>query len=229
MKQWQVRDVMTREVVTATEDTPVAQIAVLLATHRISAVPIVGAVDRAVGVVSETDLLSKLATGRSAGAPARGRKAAALHARDLMSIRPVTIPADASLAAAAKRMQAKKVRRLLVTGEAGQLVGVVSRADLLRPLTRPDTAISQDIVDHVIRRTLWIDTSQVRVDVADGVATLSGAVGRRTTAAIAARLAATVPGVIAVVDRIRYDFDDTSLARSRVSRTHPFSADPFPP
>jgi hypothetical protein len=54
-------------------------------------------------------------------------------------------------------------------------------------------------------------------------------VGRRSTAGIAARLTADVPGVSQVVDRIRFDFDDTDLVRSRVGRTHPFSADPFPP
>jgi hypothetical protein len=126
-------------------------------------------------------------------------------------------------------MQAKNVKRLLVTGEAGQLLGVVSRTDVIRPFTRPDEAIRHDIIDDVLRRRLWIDPSQVPVHVDAGVATLTGAVGRRTTAAIAARLTATVPGVVAVLDRIRYDFDDTALARSRVNTTHPFSAEPFRP
>ena len=61
---------------------------------------------------------------------------------------------------------------------------------------------------------LWIDTRQVQVDVHAGVVTLSGSVGRRTTAAIAARLTADVAGVVAVVDEIRYEYDDSSLARS---------------
>jgi hypothetical protein len=59
--------------------------------------------------------------------------------------------------------------------------------------------------------------------------TLTGAVDRRTTAAIAARLTAQVPGVVAVADELRYDFDDARLARSHVHRTHPFSAEPFKP
>ncbi len=53
---------------------------------------------------------------------------------------------------------------------------------------------------------------------------LTGAVGRRSTADIATRLATAVPGVTRVDNRIRYDFDDAELVRSTVSRTHPFSA-----
>jgi hypothetical protein len=58
---------------------------------------------------------------------------------------------------------------------------------------------------------------------------MTGAAGRRSTVDIAARLAAAVPGVTEVVNRIHYDFDDAELARSKVGRTHPFSAEPFHP
>ncbi|MEU7902677.1 BON domain-containing protein [Actinoplanes sp. NPDC049118] len=84
-------------------------------------------------------------------------------------------------------------------------------------------------VEDVLRRRMWIHPEQVRVGLRDGVATLTGTVDRRSTAGIAARLATEVPGVSHVVNRIRFDFDDTELVRSKVSRTHPFSADPFPP
>jgi hypothetical protein len=83
------------------------------------------------------------------------------------------------------------------------------------------------VIDHVLRRVLWIDTSQVQVHVNAGVVTLTGAVNRRTTAAIAARLAARVAGVVAVINQIRDTFDDTTLTRSRTHRMHPFSAEPF--
>jgi len=77
MREWLVRDVMTRAVVTATADTPIGDVAGLLATHRISAVPIVGDDDRVLGVVSAADLLSKVvAEGPAAGRAARGRRGA---------------------------------------------------------------------------------------------------------------------------------------------------------
>ena len=234
MQQWRVSDVMTTDVISAPEHTPVGDLAVIMSTHRVSAVPIVGDDnDRVVGIVSQADLLAKVAATDPAGAPVlrRGRpaKVVATSARDVMSAPALSITPDAPLSAAARKMQAKKVKRLLVTSSSGQLLGIVSRADLLRLYTRPDTAIRQDVIDHVLRHALWIDTSQVQVHVDAGVVTLTGAVGRRTTAAIAARLTAQVPGVVAVVDEISYDFDDTSLARSRSHRTHPFSAEPFKP
>jgi BON domain-containing protein len=89
-----------------------------------------------------------------------------------------------------------------------------------------DTPIRREI-ENVLRRRMWIHPEQVGASVRDGVATLTGAVGRLSTARIATRLTAAVPGVTHVIDRIRYDFDDTDLVRSKVSRTHPFSADPF--
>jgi CBS domain-containing protein len=215
-------------VITSTPDTPIAEVADLLATHRIGAVPIVGEDDHVLGVVSAADLLPKVAGDRTVfGRPAA--KAEAALARQVMTTRLVTVDAGASLAEAAATMRRKKVRRLLVTDRDGRLRGVLSRTDVLRPLTRPDAAIRDDVVEHVLRRILWIEPTQVQVRVDDGVVTLTGAVGRRSTAAIATRLAEKVPGAVAVVDRIRHDFDDSSLARSRVGRTHPFSAEPFAP
>ena len=233
MQQWQVSDVMTTPVITTPEHTPVRELVGIMSTHRVSAVPIVGDDDRVVGLVSQADLLPKVAaTGVTGARAARRRtatKAAATSARDLMSTPALSISADAPLSTAAKKMQAKNVKRLLVTDPSGQLLGIVSRTDLLRPYIRPDTAIRQDVIDHVLRRVLWIDTSQVQVHVAAGIVTLTGTVGRRTTAAVAVRLAARVPGVAAVVDHIHDAFDDTTLVQSRAHRTHPFSAEPFNP
>jgi CBS-domain-containing membrane protein len=140
----------------------------------------------------------------------------------------LTVNADASLAQAARIMQSRNVRRLLVTGPQGRLLGVVSRGDLLRPYARYDAAIRRE-VEAVLRRRLWIQPEQVGVRVHNGTATLTGAVGRRSTADIVTQLATAVPGVAEVVNQIRYDFDDADLVRSKVSRTHPFSAEPFHP
>ena len=233
MQQWQVSDVMTTEVIATPENTPVTRLVDIMSSHRISAVPIVADDNRVVGVVSQADLVAKIAAAGDTGPRAQRRgmaaKATATSARDLMSTPALSVAPDTSLSAAAKTMQAKNVKRLIVTGDEGELIGIVSRADLLRLYARPDAAIRQDVIDQVLRRTLWIDTSQVEVGVDAGRVTLTGAVDRRTTAVIAARLTGQVPGVVAVVDELRYDFDDTKLARSNVHRTHPFSAEPFRP
>ena len=194
MQQWRVRDVMTRRVVTATTDMPVAQVARLLAVHRVKALPIVDDERRVLGIVARADLAG---AGDTAGA--------------VMTSRPFTVPADAPLSVAATKMRHSNVGRLLVTDSDGRLLGVVARSDVLRPLTRPDTTV-RDTVGTVLRRALWIDPGRVHVDVHDGVVTLTGTVGRRTTAANAVRLVGQLPEVTRVVDRLRFEADDTTPA-----------------
>jgi CBS domain-containing protein len=228
--QWQVDDVMTREVITVGVDAPVGQIASLLERENISAALVTASTGGVLGVVSQADLLAGIADGERDD-PRGGRpmgKATALRAGDLMTTPALSIDADASLTQAARTMQGRNVRRLLVTGPQGRLVGVVSRGDLLRPYARNDAAIRHE-VEAVLRRRLWIRPEQVEVRVHEGTATLTGAVGRHSTADIVTRVVTAVPGVTKVVNHIRYDFDDAELVRSTVSHTHPFSAEPFHP
>jgi CBS domain-containing protein len=215
---------MTTDVVTAAPQASVAELAGLLTKNRISGIPIVADDARVVGVVSEADLMANVARAD------RGRgDATAPRASDLMTRPVLSVSSDTSLAAAAKKMRAKKVKRLIVTDGDDRVLGIVSRADLVRAYTRSDDVLRRDITSLVLARTLWIDPTQVQVHVEAGVVTLTGRVGRRSTAGIAARLSARVPGVVTVVNDITYEFDDTALSRSRVNRTHPFSADPFGP
>jgi CBS domain-containing protein len=158
MQQWRVSDVMTTEVITTPEHTPVTKLVDIMSTHGVSAVPIVADDNRVVGVVSQADLLTKIAAAADPGPRGQRRgmaaKATATSARELMSTPALSISPDESLSAAAKTMQAKNVKRLIVTGDAGELLGIVSRADLLRLYARPDTAIRQDVIDHVLRRAV---------------------------------------------------------------------------
>jgi CBS domain-containing protein len=228
--QWQVDDVMTREVITVGADTPVGQVASLLNQEDVSAVPVTADDGRVLGVVSQADLLAGIA--RDDGSfSARHQpvgEVSPTRAGDVMTAPALSINADASLAQAARTMHFRKVRRLLVTGAQGQLLGILSRSDLLRPYARSDAAIGREVEDVLCHR-LWIRPRQVSARVDNGMAVLTGEVGRRSTAGIAAQLIAAVPGVTRVVDRIRYNFDDADLVRSKVQRTHPFSAEPFPP
>jgi osmotically-inducible protein OsmY len=105
-------------------------------------------------------------------------------------------------------MDDEQVKRLPVTDELGRLVGIVSRGDLLRVYLRPDTAVESDVVEEVLRRTLWVEVGAVKVRVHDGVVTLSGRTDRRSTAQLAVKLTQAVPGVVDVVDRLGFDFDD---------------------
>lgn len=232
MKSWLVRDVMTADVATVAEQTPYREIVDVLTARRVSAVPVIDAFRHVVGVVSEADLMSKVEfTGeehvrrffqRRRQREARS-KAGGEVARDLMTTPAITAMPDTPLATAARRMAESGVKRLPVIDELGRLAGIVTRSDLLRVYQRPDGEVRDDIVEGVLRRSLWIDTGKVAVDVTGGVARLTGQLDTRSLTRLAVQLARSVPGVVDVVDELSYDFDDTVLVDSRVTRLRPFS------
>ncbi|MGE5828024.1 MAG: CBS domain-containing protein [Micromonosporaceae bacterium] len=219
MPRWTVRDVMTEQVVSVTEDVPYREIVETLAHHAVSAVPVVGADGRVLGIVSEADLLHKMEfTGlephlrlleRKQRRTARA-KASGDTARDLMSAPAVTVSPEVALSAAAQAMEQERVKRLPVVDDQGRLVGIVSRRDLLRVYLRDDESVREEIRRQVLHRTLWIDPETVSVSVERGVVTLGGSVDRRSTAQIIVRVCETVPGVVEVVDDIAFDYDDTA-------------------
>jgi len=163
----------------------------------------------------------KLFTGRSRR-QARV-KSAADRAGDLMTAPAVTTTPETSLAAAARLLDAHDIKRLPVVDEEGQLVGIVSRADLLRIYTRTDDQILEDIHQGVLRQTLWIDPKLIEVDVISGVVRLRGKADRKTTAMLIAHLCGGVAGVTQVQDELTWDFDDTKMTDPAYYRSHPFS------
>jgi CBS domain-containing protein len=142
MRHYEVRDVMTADPVTVTPATPIKDLADILVTRRIEAVPVVTPQGRVTGVVTEADLLRKEQLKRdpdgshSRHLPYRDRRAIATAetAGELMSLHPATVRAAATAAEAARLMDLHQVRCLLVTDEGGKLLGVVSPRDLLRVL-----------------------------------------------------------------------------------------------
>lgn len=91
----------------------------------------------------------------------------------------------------------------------GRLVGIVSRADLLRVHLRSDAEIREDVVQEVLRRVLAVRDGLVTVEVRHGDVTLAGRLDRRSAVDLAGRLAGQVSGVVRVTNAIAYDADDT--------------------
>jgi CBS domain-containing protein len=233
MKSWLVRDVMTANVATVAEETPYREIVDILTARRVSAVPVVDSFRHVVGVVSEADLMHKVEFAgedhvRHLFAGRRQRtarsKAGGENARDLMTAPAVTVLPDTRLAGAARRMTEEGVKRLPVVDDLGRLVGIVTRGDLLRVYQRPDDQIRADVVDGLLRRSLWLDTGRVTAEVRGGTVTLAGQLETRSLAQLVVHLTGAVPGVVEVVDELSYDFDDTAVAHARAARSHPFSA-----
>ena len=184
-----VRDVMTTEVVTVQPSTPFKEIVARLARHRISAVPVLDADRRVLGVVTEADLLLKqehldavtnVPLVWSKHRRREREKAAAVVAGKLMTAPVITVPPTATVAEAARRLLAAGVQLVPVVDETDRLVGIVSRADLLTVFTRPDQAIESEIMDDVIVAEFMMAPSRFFIHVDDGVVVLQGRVERRS-------------------------------------------------
>jgi CBS-domain-containing membrane protein len=189
----------------------------MLAERKISAVPVVTDQGRLVGIVSEADLLRKEQYHEessrrrrliSSSERASRAKAEGDVAGDLMTSPVVTIGPAATLTEAARLMIKQNVKRLPVVDDAGDLVGVVSRADMLWVFLRPDSEIAEEIREEIFRRRLRAELTY-QVDVTDGIVELSGQLERRTSTEIAERIARTVDGVVDVVNKLTYRYDDT--------------------
>jgi CBS domain-containing protein len=203
-----VEQLMTAPVITVRPNMSLKEVAVLLVEHRISGVPVVedGAV---VGVVSEGDIVAKeqgVATPAPDGLLAWlfggddeeiTAKLAARTAAEAMSSPAVTIEPWRNAAAAAALMTDRGVNRLPVVDQ-GLLVGIVTRADLVRAFARADWEIERDIRDEVILRGFWMSPEGVRVQVLDGEVTLAGEVENDLVAELLPHEAQRVPGVISV-------------------------------
>ena len=178
-----VEDVMTTSVVTADRLTPYKEIARLLAEYRISGLPVLVAGWQVVGVVSEADLLEAQDTAAqqaSIGTVSRICRVRAIRhpsltAGELMTAPPVTIHPDATIQAAVRAMNTHHVSRLPVTGADRQLIGIVSRRDLLSVFLRPDTDIIDD-VRRVLDEIPLIHPAGVIVTVRHGVVTLTSTI-----------------------------------------------------
>jgi len=212
-----VKDVMTTRVVAVRKDATFKDIATMLHQHRVSAFPVIDDGGKVIGIVSEADMLAKEALAAGSGIPGivPGRlssplrhmesgKAGAATAAELMTKPPVTITPDEPVTSAARLMYHCKVKRLPVVTEDGQLVGIISRADVLSVYSRPDSEIKQEITQNVILNEFLIDPARFTVTVKDGIVTLEG---RPETVESGRDIVAEVwhvQGVISVRDRLTY-------------------------
>ncbi|AVV44700.1 CBS domain-containing protein [Streptomyces sp. ID05-04B] len=225
MRHDKVGTVMTTDVVRAEYGTPFKEVARLLASHRISGLPVVDEDDKVVGVLSETDLMMHQVTvpdpdgpkhrtrlaELTPGAKRQTAKGKARTAGRLMTQPPVTVHADDTIVQAARTMVRKHVERLPVVDEQDRLVGIVTRSDLLQVFLRPDAEIRTEVIEEVLVRTLSLPPRSVEVSVAEGVVTLSGHMERRSETEIAPSMTRRIDGVVDVVGRLTYRLDDARL------------------
>jgi CBS domain-containing protein len=226
------RDLMTTSVVTLSPDTPVREVARVLAGRGISGAPVVDATGRLLGIVTEGDLIRRLAAPAdrprrwildlllpAAGQAARFARAHGRRACDVMTTDLATVDEDAPVERVANLLEQRRVRRVPVVRD-GRLVGIVSRADLLRAVRAPaderpagERPAAEATDDARIHRALlarmrehpWVDPYFTFADVGDGVVTLHGFCRSEEVKRALRVLAEGVPGV----KEVRMDFAPT--------------------
>lgn len=219
----QAKDVMTTRVISVTPETPVAQIAQTLLDNGISAVPVLTASGEVAGIVSEGDLLHRreIDTERrpswwlrllGGGESARDyTKVHGMTAADVMTRSVVSATEDTNLNEIAHLLEGHGIKRVPVLRD-GRLVGIVSRADLVRGLavraqTMANTSVADDRtirerIDAELRGQSWAAKLMVNPVVEDGVVHLWGFVPTDADRDALRVLAEGIPGVRSVVDHL---------------------------
>lgn len=216
-------DIMTSDVLTVGPETPTTDIATLMMERGVSAVPVVDDQRKVLGVVSEGDLLRRVEAGTekrrswwlalfASNATLAGEyvKSHARRARDVMTAPPVTVGEDTPIADIAEKLERHAIKRVPVVRN-GVLVGIVSRANLLRalatfqataPAAGPDDAAIRTAVLAELRQQRWSTAGGGNVVVSDGVVHLWGAITSEEERRATRVAAENVPGVKSVQDHM---------------------------
>jgi CBS domain-containing protein len=219
----QAEAIMSKPVVGIDPSASIAEAAGLMLSKKLSGLPVIGNDGRLVGILSEGDFLRRgelgterkrsrwleflVSPGKAADeyVRANGRRVEEVMSQDVVTASPA-----ASLAEVVELMTRHHVKHIPVV-EAGEIVGIITRSDLLRALLGvlphgvatviDDEQIRQNIIGKLARQK-WAGNDLINVTVDKGVVTLSGAIfdERERQAAIVA--AENVAGVNAVKDNL---------------------------
>jgi CBS-domain-containing membrane protein len=206
-----VKDVMSTHVIAVRQSASYKEMAAMLRSQRVSAFPVIDDDNKVIGVVSETDLLTKEAlegtVPRTLQSLTRQRVRSQVNgvtAADLMTKPAVTIGPDQTVAHAARLMYNKRVKRLPVVGGDGTLIGIVTRSDVLSVYSRPDPQIQGQITEDLILGTFLCDPARFTVTVKDGIVTVEGTPETTQVGLDIIDAVRHMEGVVAVRDRLTY-------------------------
>ncbi len=206
------KDIMTTPVITVTSQTPVRDAVQLMVERSISGLPVVDESGRLVGIVTEADLLLKEAEPRPAHPVVEWfghwlwlerrvsgyRKVEGRTVGEVMTHNVVTAEEETPVHEIASRMVRHRVNRLPIV-RGGQVVGIVTRADILKVFLRQDAALAaeaQRIVDEFVQ-----DAEDVQISVERGTIAVRGRVASPARRDLLLSQIRGIDGVIAVDDR----------------------------
>lgn len=217
----QAKNIMATDVATVGPQSTIKDVVRLMIRRQISGVPVVDGDHRLLGMVTEGDLLRRVEAGTergcstwrdlfrsNAGLASDYLKSHARTAHDVMTAPVISVAEDAQLSDIAEVMQKYGIKRVPVTRD-GQLLGMVSRIDLIRFLlmkllaTDPATQRETDRMIHdrliaELRTQRWADINEANVEVKDGIVHLWGIIGSPEERAAMRVAAENIPGVRAV-------------------------------
>jgi CBS domain-containing protein len=218
-------DVMTLNVISIEQGASIGDAIRLMLDHHISGLPVVDGSGKLVGILTEGDLLRRAETRTERQRPrwiellrGPGRLAedyVHTHGRkvgEVMTEAVVSVSEDASLAEVVRLMERHNIKRLPVL-RGNALVGIVSRADLMRALAglvQEETLLASPLSDDEIGKdvlaslaeTVWAPRAGIRIAVTDGAVTLAGAITDEKQREALHIAVENVPGVKRVRDRI---------------------------
>jgi CBS-domain-containing membrane protein len=217
----QTFEIMTHPVISVAPEISVVEAARLMLQHRVSGLPVVDDIGCVVGMITEGDLLRRAETGTAPHhsswlefllSPGRlaqeytnahARKVAEVMTKDIVYATPQTAVADV-----VQLMTRRRIKRLPVI-EDGRLVGIISRADLVRALInalveRSDLAVSDDEIYHAILHAIEVERWAPRftIEVKDGVVDLLGTITDERQRTALQVLVENIPGVKKIVDQL---------------------------
>jgi CBS domain-containing protein len=224
-----VSDIMTRRVISVAPDATILHAVGLMLKHHISGLPVLDH-GRLAGIVTEGDFLRRPETGTERRrarwldalfGPAEGATryvhAHGMKISDVMTEKVVTVDERDPLDHVVHLMEFHRIKRLPVL-RGGEVVGIVSRANLMRALasvhrgtrkgSKDDAAIRERILAEIEQQN-WSAGADIDIVVRAGVADIWGTLADPEQRAAVKVLVANVPGVKAAVDHLRWDGDIT--------------------
>jgi CBS domain-containing protein len=220
-----VRDIMSPRVISVAPEASILEAIRLMLQNHISGLPVIDPAGALVGVVTEGDFLRRSETGTErkrsrwleflVGPSRLADEYVHTHARsvkDVMTSTPITISEDAPLDEAVERMESHRIKRLPVV-RGGQVVGIVSRANLLHalvslaaaspPQAKTDVAIREALLAEFDKLT-WAPAALVDPVVKDGVVELWGTITEEAQREALKVCAQNIPGVRSVVSHLTW-------------------------
>jgi len=217
------RDIMVSPVISVGENETVRDVAKLLIAKRISAVPVVDRAGKVIGIVTEADLLHRSETGAEkpaswwlsfiSGDRALAEayvKSHAVKVKDVMTRNVTTVTPDTPVVEIANLFEEQHIKRVPIVSKGGDLVGIVSRANIIQAIAtaRPKLEISAS--DATIRKKLmdelekqpWSHIHRLNVTVTSGVVNLWGVVDSEQEQRAIVVAAETIPGVTGINDHL---------------------------